>query len=82
MVQRGELGERKAAEGREVFLAERGQSKGESVVYRDCATKAFPKATWRETQRESENSLRLNKKSVPKTIDGEKGEGFNTTRIL
>ena len=67
MVWRGEPGERKATEGRELFL-QRGnkeRERGRVWCIKLVQEKHSPKSRWRERERKSENTHRgLNKKSV------------------
>ena len=67
-VQRGEPGERKAMDYRELFLwredreRERGREQHSGIVQE----KHSPESSWREREKKSENTCRaMNKKSIP-----------------
>ena len=86
-MQRDELGERKAMEGRELFMwredreRERGKMQHIRMMQKKKKKKHLTESSWRE--RERVKTLRvLNKKSVLPTIDRKKGECFNITRFL
>ena len=64
-MRRGELGERKAAECRELFFGERTEKGRESVAHQESTGKALPlKAEENEKEWKYKG---LNKKSVPQS---------------
>ena len=73
MVQQGELGEREAVEGRELFLlVERGQRQGGE----------YRKNTSAESRRRERKRVETTHKGLNKKRRNEKGEGFNTIKTL
>ena len=83
-MQRGEVGERKATEGRELFLQREDKEKGGECSKLRLCNKCNPWKVAAEKERKSMKTLAgdRTRNLFPKTINGEKGEGFNTTRIL
>ena len=82
-MRRGELGERKAAECRELFFGERTEKGRESVAHQESTGKALPPKVAGEKGKEWKLSQGTEQEIFsPKTIDREKGEGFNTMRTL
>ena len=62
---------------------ERGERKrGEIKCLRTVQGKHSPKSSWRERKRVKMLTGTEQEIGSPKNIDGKKGEGFNTTRIL
>ena len=81
-MQRGELEERKAVEGRKLFLLRKDREKkgGECGTSGSWKKSTPPKSSWREKVETVTGDQTRN--LLPKTTDRKKEEGFNTTRIL